>query len=52
MVCDEKPGMQFETMGAYLPYLINMKDKKRFESMGCPVARSKLNIMLPGAYKS
>jgi len=42
-----KPGTEKETMGDYLPYVINLKEKVRFEALGCPVDKSKLWAMLP-----
>ena len=37
-----KPGSEKQDMGDYLPYVINMKEKARFEELGCPVDKTKL----------
>ncbi len=42
-----KPGTEKEAMGDYLPYVLNLKSKARFEELGCPVDKSKLWSMLP-----
>ena len=42
-----KPGMERETMGDYLPYIVNLKEQARFEALGCPVDKRKLVAMLP-----
>jgi hypothetical protein len=33
-------------MGDYLPYVINMHDKARFEALGCPVDTAKIAAMV------
>ena len=43
----QRPGTEEEAMGDYLPYALNLKEKARFEALGCPVDRSKLLSMLP-----
>jgi hypothetical protein len=43
----QKPGTEKEAMGEYLPYLVNMHEKERFEALGCPVDRSAILAMLP-----
>ena len=43
----QKPGAEQEAMGDYLPYLLNLKTKERFESLGCPVDKSRLMALLP-----
>jgi hypothetical protein len=35
-----------EALGAYLPYVINMHDKTRFEALGCPIDTSKFAAMI------
>ena len=35
------------SMGDYLPYVLNLKEKARFKALGCPVDKSKLWAMLP-----
>jgi hypothetical protein len=42
-----KPGTERQAMGDYLPYALNMKDKDRFEALGCPVDKSRLWALLP-----
>jgi hypothetical protein len=42
-----QPGHEKEAMGDYLPYVLNLKEKSRFEALGCPVNKSKLWAMLP-----
>jgi len=42
-----QPGTEKEAMGDYLPYVINVKEKVRFEALGCPVDKTKLWAMLP-----
>jgi hypothetical protein len=42
-----KPGTEQQVMGDYLPYVLNLKETARFESLGCPVDKSKLRSMLP-----
>ena len=42
-----KPGTEKEAMGDYLPYVLNLKSKARFEALGCPVDKSKIWSMLP-----
>ncbi|MEI8156009.1 MAG: hypothetical protein WCH60_04025 [Burkholderiales bacterium] len=37
-----------EALGAYLPKVINMHDKVRFEALGCPVDTKKLAAMAKG----
>ncbi len=42
-----KPGTEKEVMGDYLPYVLNLKTKARFEALGCPVDKTKLWALLP-----
>ncbi|CAN1503887.1 hypothetical protein MCEMAEM4_00590 [Burkholderiaceae bacterium] len=42
-----QPGTEKEAMGEYLPYVLNLKARDRFEALGCPVDKSKLWAMLP-----
>ncbi|MDR3453887.1 MAG: hypothetical protein P4L96_14020 [Rhodoferax sp.] len=35
-----------EALGAYLPHVINMHEKDRFEALGCPVDTSKFTAMI------
>ncbi len=42
-----QPGTEKEAMGEYLPYVLNLKEKSRFEALGCPVDKTKLWSMLP-----
>ncbi|WP_321916099.1 MULTISPECIES: hypothetical protein [unclassified Paraburkholderia] len=42
----KKPGTEAEAMGDYLPRVINMREKAKFEALGCPVDTSKLTGML------
>ena len=42
-----KTGTEKEAMGDYLPYVLNLNVKARFEALGCPVDKSKLWDMLP-----
>ena len=35
-----------EALGAYLPHVINLHDKARFEALGCPVDTSKFTAMI------
>lgn len=44
----QKPGTEAQVMGDYLPRVINMKEKARFEALGCPVDTSRLQQMLAG----
>ena len=41
-----KPNSEVAAMGEYLPYVINMKTKARFEALGCPVDKTKLDAMV------
>jgi hypothetical protein len=41
-----KPGTEREVMGDYLPSVLNLKEKSRFEALGCPVDKAKLRSML------
>jgi hypothetical protein len=43
-----KPGTEAQVMGEYLPRVIDMKEKARFEALGCPVDKSRLQQMLAG----
>ena len=42
----ERPGTEKEAMGEYLPYLVNLHDKSKFEALGCPVDKSKIYAMI------
>ncbi len=42
----KKAGGEAEAMGEYLPHVINLHDKTRFEALGCPVDQSKLAAMV------
>jgi hypothetical protein len=42
-----RPGTERQAMGDYLPYVLNLKETARFESLGCPVDKRKLWSMLP-----
>jgi hypothetical protein len=42
-----KPGTEKTVMDEYLPYVLNLKEKEKFEALGCPVDKSKLWAMLP-----
>lgn len=42
------PGTERQVMGDYLPYVINMKQKQAFESLGCPIDKSRLQAMVAG----
>jgi hypothetical protein len=35
-----------QAMGDYLPHVINMHDKAKFEALGCPVDTSKFTAMI------
>lgn len=37
-----RPGAEAQAMGEYLPTVFNLRDKARFEALGCPVDVSKL----------
>ena len=41
----EKPKSEAAVMGEYLPNVINMHKKERFETLGCPVETGKLAAM-------
>jgi len=43
----KKPGQERDAMKEYLPYLINMKDKIKFEALGCPVDKARISARLP-----
>jgi len=47
LVCCDQAWHGKEVMGDYLPYVLNLKTKARFEALGCPVDKSKLWAMLP-----
>jgi len=42
-----RPGTERAALGEYLPYVLNLHDKARFEALGCPVDLSRLDAMLP-----
>ncbi|CAG4925105.1 hypothetical protein [Paraburkholderia gardini] len=42
----KKPGTEAQVMGDYLPHVINMREKDRFEALGCPVNTSRLQSVL------
>jgi hypothetical protein len=42
----KKVNGEGDAMGEYLPHVINMHDKARFEALGCPVDTSKLAAMI------
>lgn len=42
----QKQNGEAQAMGEYLPYAINMRDKARFEALGCPVDTAKLAAMM------
>ncbi len=39
-------GSEAEVLGDYLPHVINMHDKTRFEALGCPVDTSRFTAMI------
>lgn len=39
-------GGEKEAMGPYMPYVLNMREKEKFEALGCPVDTSKLAAMV------
>ena len=41
----KKPNAEGEIMGDYLPKVLNLHDKARFEALGCPVDTTKLAAM-------
>lgn len=41
-----RPGTERETMGDYLPHVLNLKSQANFEALGCPVDKRKLYAML------
>ncbi len=41
-----RPNTEREAMGDYLPYVLNLHDKARFEALGCPVDKRKLAAMI------
>ena len=42
----KKVGAEAETLGEYLPHVINMHDKARFEALGCPVDTAKFAALV------
>jgi len=42
----KKVDSEAEVMGPYLPHVINMHDKARFEALGCPVDTSNFTAMI------
>ena len=42
-----KPGQERAAMGGYLPYLLNMHDKRSFEALGCQVDKARIAARLP-----
>jgi len=43
----KKPGEEVQTLGEYMPYVLNLHDKAAFEALGCPVDKAKLAAMVP-----
>lgn len=43
----DRPGEERAAMGDYLPHVLNLGDKQRFEALGCPVDRRALYERLP-----
>ncbi|HMV47424.1 MAG TPA: hypothetical protein PLD20_01105 [Blastocatellia bacterium] len=41
-----RPNTEHEAMGEYLPYVLNLHDKARFEALGCPVDKRKPAAMI------
>lgn len=41
----KKPGTEAEVLGPYMPTVINMHEKAKFEALGCPVDTAKLAAM-------
>ncbi|MDP3846514.1 MAG: hypothetical protein Q8R10_08840 [Pseudomonas sp.] len=41
----QKPQAENESMGEYLPYVINFREKAKFEALGCPVDKAKILAM-------
>jgi hypothetical protein len=42
----KKPGSEREALGDYLPQLVNLHAKERFEALGCPVDVAKIDAMI------
>lgn len=40
-------GEPREVMGEYLPRVVNLHEKARFEALGCPVDKARLAAMAP-----
>ena len=38
------PGSEAQAMGDYLPQVINMREKARFEALGCPLDTARLTV--------
>jgi hypothetical protein len=44
----DAPGREAQAMGAYLPWVLNLREKARFEALGCPVDKAALRAMVAG----
>jgi hypothetical protein len=44
-----KVGTEAEALADYLPHVVNMRDKARFEALGCPVDTSRFAAMVAGS---
>lgn len=42
----KKARGEAEALGEYLPHVINLREKARFEALGCPVDTSKFTAMI------
>lgn len=40
------PGQEAAAMGEYLPQVLNLHDEARFEALGCPVDKRKLDALI------